>query len=149
MNTVTVIDSFGDYLYRVMASMSPAAVHFVVQMAVLVILPTILCGIMYLLSVKAAKATQSTPTLNSGVQYSMLVIGLLAGIKLPVNQWDIYDPTERLWVVSLSTLLAGFLPFLLGFLLVNEDRAQKVTIKLIYLVMIGLSAWQFIRSSSL
>ena len=147
MNTVTAIDSFRDSLCRLMAAMSPAGVNCVVQMAILVLLPTVLCGGMYLYSVKKAQATQSTPSVNRGVQFSLLFVGLLSGLSLPVSKLEIFDPLVRLWVVSICAMLVGLLPILLGFLLAPNAYAQKITIRTLYVVILVLSAWQIFRDT--
>lgn len=145
MNNVTIIDSFHGWLLRLMEAMSPVSVHFVIQMAVLVIVPTALCGAGYLMSVKTAMATQTAPRPNRGVQISMFVIGLLAGICLPVSKVEIDHPAARLWIITLCLLIASFGPALLGFLIVPDASVQKNTIRNLYVVILALSVWQIIR----
>jgi len=147
MNGVTVIDSMHEWFLSLMGAMSPAGLHFVIQMAVLVIVPTALCGAGYLMSVKTAMATQSAPRPNRGVQISMFIIGLLAGICLPVNKMEIDEPAARLWIVTLCLLIGGFGPALLGYLIVPDAKAQKNTIRNLYVVILALSAWQILRES--
>jgi len=112
-----------------------------------VIAPTVLCGAGHLMSIKTALATQSAPTPNRGVQICMFIIGLLAGICLPVNKVDIDEPAARLWIVTLCLMIAGFGPALLGYLIVPDANAQKSTIKNMYFVILALSAWQIFRET--
>lgn len=149
LNGVTVIDSIHQWFLRLVEGMSPAGVNFVIQVAVLVMVPTALCGAGYLMSVKTAMAAQSAPKPNRGVQISMFVIGLLAGMCLPVNKLEIDEPAARLWIITLCLLIAGFGPVLLGYLIVPDAKAQKNTIRNLYVVILALSVWQILRESFL
>jgi len=131
--------------------MSPAGIHFVMEMSMLVIVPLALCGAGYLLSVKTAVA-QGAPqnaVPNRGVQISLFVIGLLAALCLPVNKVEIDEPAARLWICTLALLIAAFGPALLGYLIVPDATAQKNTVRNLYIVILALSAWQVIRESFL
>ncbi len=141
----TVIDTFRDYLFRLVESMSPAGVQFVMQMAALVVIPTALCGATYLLSFRTASATQVIPKPNQGVQVCMCIIGLLTALCLPVGKIEIFDPLARLWVMAFCLLTVGMLPALLGFLIVPDAQAQRNTIRNIYVAIFVLSTWQILR----
>jgi len=142
---ITVIDSIHEWLLKLVGAMSPAGLHFVIQVAVLVIVPTALCSVWYLMNVK----TQSAPRPNRGVQISMFIIGLLAGICLPVNKLEIDEPAARLWIVTFCLLIGSFGPALLGYLIVPDANAQKNTIRNLYVVILALSAWQILRETFL
>jgi hypothetical protein len=141
----TVIDTFRDHLFRLVESMSPAGVQFVIQVAALVIIPTALCGATYLLSFRTAAVTQSAPKPNQGLQVCMFIIGLLTALCLPVERIEIFEPLARLWVMTLCLLMASMLPALLGYLIVPDAQAQRNTIRNIYIVIFVLSAWQILR----
>lgn len=149
MNGITVIDSIHEWLLKLVDALSPAGLHFVIQMAVLVMVPLAFCGAGYLMSVKTAVAIQSAPRPNRGVQISMFIIGLLAGICLPVNKVEIDEPAARLWIVTICLLIGSFGPALLGYLIVPDANAQKNTIRNLYVVILALSAWQILREAFL
>lgn len=151
MSGETVIEGIHSFLLRLVGVLSPAGMHFVLEVALLVIVPLGTCGAGYLLSVKNAVA-QGAPqnaAPNRGVQISLFVIGVLAALCLPANKMEIDEPAARLWICTLALLIAALGPALLGYLIVPDAIAQKNTIRNLYVVILVLSAWEVIRESFL
>lgn len=145
MNGETVFYYSRNWLFKLMDSMGMTGVRFMLQVAVLILVPTALCGVGYLASIKTAIANQGAPRPNQGIQVSMFIIGILTGLCLPVDQVEIYEPAARLWLVTICMLITCFTPALLGFLMVPDAKAQRNTIRNIYVVILILGTWQIIR----
>jgi cytochrome bd-type quinol oxidase subunit 2 len=151
MRGETVIESIKHGLLRLVEAMSPAGMHFVMEVSMLVIVPLVLTGCGYLLSVRTAVAqgTPQTAAPNRGVQISLFVIGVLAALCLPVNKVEIDEPAARLWICTIAVLIGAFGPALLGYLIVPDATAQRATVRNLYVVILALTAWQVIRESFL
>lgn len=130
---MTILDSIYQQLLDFTGSMSPAGVHFWIQMGLLTLLPCALC----------TWGEQQTKTPVLGIQISLCALGMLAALALPVHRLEIEQPAARLWLITVCILVAMFGPVLLGYRIVTEAGAQKKTIRILYVVIVVLSIWQF------
>ena len=142
---MTSMDRVSEIATSWMMALGPMAIRLILQLDELVLLPIIFTAVGYFLALKAAAAAQTSPSPNVAVQSFLGGAGLLAAIRLPVPNLNIYDPTGRLWLIMISIFLWTVGVRGLVFLLGLQANHQKSVTWGMYITMFVLCLWQLFQ----
>lgn len=142
---MTVLQYIFAWLEHLMDAMNPVIVDFCFHEALLLIIPTALCVIPYLLEL-CAKGRYRLRTI--ALQTSLLITGIMVAIAiiehLPVNQLDAMSGRIKLWVVVYSLLAIAFIPRFLSAQVLPTASGQRPLKRRIYAILVVLAAWQLV-----
>ena len=128
---MTVIDTIRDFILSRIGLLDMVVVRFCVQAALVVVCPTVACGMAYIKNIRIVP-----------VQLALCAISWITLLCIPVDRLEIYNAWARVWLLTVCTLTVLFVTPCLGFLLAPSPNGSRRATQSIYLALFILLVWQ-------
>ena len=134
---MTVIQNIMSSITRFLEALPPECFHFLLQEALLVVAPALVCGVLY------EKQIRIVP-----LQVSMLIITVLAVMAIPVDRLELVSGMTRLYIFVLSVLILMYGPRLLCRYIVPTPIGQAILARWLYfglVILLLAQIWEIVR----
>ena len=131
---MTVIQNMMSNITRGLEALPPECFHFLLQEALLVVAPALVCGVLYEMKIRIVP-----------LQVSLLIIIDLAIMNLHVDHLEIVSGMARLYTLVLSVLILMYGPRLLCWYVVPTPRGQAILALWLYVGLVILLLAQILE----